>query len=263
MTETVDVPKVGAVDKRVVGAIAVSAAGFIGYRYWSAKKSPATDDTDGGYETPSEFDDSSGSPSAVLGAVRPNNDYGIADPSIPEPASTDDFGFHGKTNDAWTQYAAVQLSQSDRWSYADVVEALGKYLGQKPTTAAQQSIITSAIAVAGYPPIGTFTLIHAPDPIVPVTPPVTPTPVTPAPGVPTGLKAVKITTTSINVAWNKVTGAHTYDVDIVPGGSQSSTSLDETFTGLKSKTSYQFRVRAVASNGLNGSWSPYLTVKTK
>lgn len=261
MADDVDVPKVGPVDKRVVAAIVVAGGGFVAYRYWAASRTSAESGDTVPAET-SEFDDS-GDPGTVLGAIRPDNGYGIPEDDSTEPASTDDFGFRGTTNDAWTQYAIVQLTQSDRWSYTDIVEALGAYLSQRPTTKAQQSIISAASAVAGAPPIGgARPLINAPEPVTPITPaPVTPAAQAPV-AVPTGLKVTAFTATTATIAWNAVAGATSYEVDIKPGALASVKPHEKKFTGLKGKTQYQFRVRTVSGSRFS-QWSPFVSVKTK
>lgn len=256
MTETVDVPKVGAVDKKVVGAIAVSVAGFVGYRYWQASRTGTVDDTS--TTVASEFD-AEGDPSTVLGAIRPNNDYGSG--TAPDAPSTDDFGFHGTSNDAWTQYASAQLSQSDRWSYTDIVEALGKYLNQSPTSTAEQSIINAAVAVAGHPPVGSFTLIHAPTPIDPVTP-ATPTPTATAPATPTNLRVTSNTTSGFTVAWDPVPGASSYVVNS-NGKDHTIGGASFTFAQFQRKTTYKVMVRAVGPTGLSSGNSAAVSVKTK
>lgn len=249
MAEDVEVPKVGKVDKKVVAAIVVGAAGFVGYRYWQASHNPTADaeTTDVSTENP-EFDDT-GDPSTVLGAVRPNNDYGIPSGDGVAAPSTDDFGFKGTTNDAWTQYAANQLSQSDRWTYTDVVEALGNYLAQRPTTATQQNIVNAAIAVAGQPPQGAHTLVSGGN--VPLT--VAPT-----------ITKIDTTGNSAVIAFTSVAGADSYRAYRGTGGNVGTSKTSPlTVTGLQPNTSYDFSVRAVTASGKLSPPSGKSAAKTK
>jgi hypothetical protein len=265
MAEDVDVPKVGPIDKKVVIGVVVAVGGYVGYQYYRSKQMPTTTDTGSTTDgTNPEFDPQAGDPNAVLGAVSPTNSYGLSD-NVPtgDAPSTSDFGFHGTTNDAWTQYAAAQLEQSDRWSYTDIVDALGKYLAQRPTTTAEQSIVNAAIAVAGHPPVGSFTLIFAPAPIGAITPTPKTAPATSSQlSVPSGFSKGAVTRTSIEVRWHAVKDAAHYDIDITPGPIYTTNNLQKSITDLKPNTAYQLRIRAVRAGGATGVWSPYITVKT-
>lgn len=245
----IDVPKVGPVDKKVVAAVVVGAVGFIGYRRWQASKVPAETATTDTATLNSEFDNT-GDPSAVLGAVRPNNDYGIPDTSAAPITSPDDFGFRGTTNDQWTQYVATQLSQSDRWSYTDIVEALGNYLAQKPTTAAQQGIVNAAIAVAGMPPSGSHTLVSGGNVPLTVAPTVT---------------GITTTASTAVVTFTPVAGATTYVAyrNGVASNVAASKGSPITVAGLQPNTDYTFTVRGVTAAGVTGPSSGSIKGKTK
>jgi hypothetical protein len=242
-------------------AVVVGAGGFVGYRYWAAKKAAKADAATTTDTTNPAFDNSNPDPSAVLGAVSPTNSYGIADTSNSAAPSTDTYGFHGTTNDQWSQYAATQLAQTDRWDYGQVVEALGLYLTNKPTSAAQQSIVTSAVAVAGYPPVGQHVFVNAPVPTVSTPTPATPKPVTPSLGTP-AVHPAKVYGTSVRITWSKVSGAKSYEASST-SQSASKHTTDETtvFSSLKPNTHYTFHVRAIDSNGHAGPWGS-LTVTT-
>lgn len=259
MTDDVDVPQVGPVNKKVLAGIVVSVGGFIGYRYWMSSKTSAADTTvdDTSTAVTSDFADGGTEPT-VIGAVSPTNSYG-ADTGNTGTVDTGDsssYGFHGTTNDQWTQYASTQLEQSDKWSYTDIVTALGLYLAEKPTTAAQQQIVTSAIAVAGYPPVGSHVLILA---AVPTTPVGTTTPVTTpvatalkAPGKPT---VSHITKSSATIAWTAVPGAASYVLSTDGKDHKTAgTSLAVTGYGTPGKT-YNAHVKAVDSKGKFSAWS--------
>lgn len=239
----VQIPKLGGVKKKTLVFIAVPFAAFIGWRYWQARGAADYEETaeDTGFED-------AGTLPAVDGAYKNDNSYGFGGSSGTDSGSVDDYGFHGTTNAQWSQYAATQLVASDVWSYTDIITALGKYLNKQPLSQTEQQIVQAAIAVAGYPPVGSFAII-----------PVTTTPV--ALPAPSGLKASSVTKSSCTLTWNSVAGASKYVVR--RDGTQFETSSDtkSTPTGLTANTSYAFSVAAVGLDGKEGSASS-LTVKT-
>jgi hypothetical protein len=238
----VDLPAVGKVSKKIIIPVAVVAVGFVGWRFYMARQGDGTDEatTDPGYDDPGVLP-------AVSGAVDPDNAYGSG--AAPAP-STDDYGFNGTTNSQWTQYTAGQLAQSDRWSFTDILEALGSYLAGKPLTALQQSIVNSAVAIGGTPPVGTHVVVPGGN-----------TPITIAP---TGVKIVSTTTTSVTLSFNSVSGAAGYRA-YRGGGSNvgSSTGTTITVSHLEPNTSYSLSVAAVTASGATGPHSSPVSGKTK
>jgi chitodextrinase len=243
---TLNLPKLGAVKKKPVLIIGGVAAAYVVWRYWQASQAGATDagttDADGdGYAD-------EGTIPAVTGQG-PVTGYAPADDS---GKSSDSYGFNGTTNSQWSQYATTQLSgASDKWSFGDIVAALGAYLANKPLTATQQEIVQAAKAVAGEPPEGTHPIIPGGD--VPIT------------VAPTGLKVVSTTTTSVTLSWNPVAGAGYYRA-YRSGASNNVGATDGTtitIDGLKPNTDYSFQVAADTTSGKPGPKSAAVHGKTK
>lgn len=238
----VELPAIGGVNKKVLIGVGGAAAAFVGWRYWQARQSAAYDPeaaVDPGMED-------AGILPAVAGAVRPDNGYGLPDGQD----SSDTYGFHGKTNSQWTQYATTRLTQSDRWSYTDVVEALGAYIANRPLTTTQQSIVQAAIAEAGFPPEGSHVIIPGGD-----------TGITVAPG---GLRVVP-SSGSAAVSWNAVAGASGYlvsrsDTGTAAPSAVSGTSM--TMYNLDPGREYKVQVAAVNGAGKKGPWSGSVSFKT-
>jgi hypothetical protein len=242
----VDVPKVGPINKKVLIPVVVAAGGYIAYRYWTARQSvgsgdPATDPgmTDGGVLP------------GVAGAVSPDNSYGSGtgasgvDPSVG--------GFTGTSNSQWTDYVSTRLQQSDRWSYTTIVVALGNFIDNKPLSNDQQEIARAAIGLAGYPPVGSHTIVPGGNTAITVAP--------------SGLHGTA-TATTIAVSFAPVAGAATYNgfrsnTTGTTGYAQASSSGSPlVFTGLTPGTSYSVQIAAVSSAGAVGPKSSPITVKT-
>jgi hypothetical protein len=248
---TMTLPGIGPVKKKVVIGVGGVAAAFVLWRYWQARAAgsdvvPGDSDGDG-------FADGGTLPS-VSGAVKPDGDYGLPDGTGGGGGSQDSFGFTGTTNSQWTQYASNQLSAaSDKWSYGDVLDALGAYLAHRPLTTTQQQIVQAAIAAAGNPPEGTHPVV--PGGNVPIT------------VAPTGLKVTGATETTVTLAWSPVAGAGYYRVY----RSGSSTNVGATDAGntsivvggLKPGTEYSFQVAADTTSGKPGPKSSSVKGKTK
>lgn len=238
----VDVPKVGKVNKKVLIPIVVVAGGFIGWRYWQSRNAVAdATATDPGMQDP-------GMLPGVVGAVRPDGSYGSGTGSTTQPS-----GDRPVTNAQWSQLAASQLSASDRWTYTDIVSALGNFLSGTPLSNAQQEIVRAARAVAGEPPEGYHVII--PGGNVPLT------------VAPTGVSATA-TVSAMKVSFTPVPGAVTYNVyrsnttgaSSVPSGTGSSSPID--LVGLTPNTSYTVQVAGVTASGAVGPKSAAIKVKT-
>ena len=240
---TVDLPGVGPVKKPVVlgvGGLGVAFVMYMYYRNWSGVgvDTSATDTTDPGYEDP-------GMLPSVSGAVSPDNSYGIDNGDTPTSTS----GI--TTNDAWSRFAAAQLQQGDKWSYSDIVAALGNYVTDKPLTSAQKEIVSAAIGIAGYPPVGTHPIISGGDTSITVAP--------------TGLRLVEATTTSVKMAWNPVAGATGYrlyrsGVSQVVGVANGPSGE---IGGLTTNQDYLIQVAAFTASGAIGPKSSAVKVRTK
>jgi hypothetical protein len=243
MASTLTIPAIGPVDKRVVVGIGSAAVAYVGYQYY---KSRGATSSDGSTATDPGFADGGVLPT-VSGATNPDNSYGSGGTV---PPTTSDYGFTGHTNSEWTQYATTQLQQSETWSYTDIVTALGNFISNKPVSTLQQQIVQAAIAIAGYPPEGSHSIIPGGNGIITVAP--------------TGLTGHPISSTSVALSWHSVAGADGYDIwrsgvsQIV--GSANSTSGQ--VGGLTPGTSYSFQVSARSSSGARGPKSTSVSVKT-
>lgn len=125
-------------------------------------------------------------------------------------ATTTTSGSVYTSNSAWAQAATAGLTDIG-YVGTDVSAALGLYLTGAPVTSEQAAIINAAIAEYGAPPVGTFTVTLLPSGNTGTTnpPPSGGTTVT-KPATPTGVHATPYAT-FIDVAWNPVSGATSYD----------------------------------------------------
>jgi hypothetical protein len=220
-------------------------AAFVGWRFYLARN--ASDDDESSI-VDGEFGAVDASIPGVIGALNPNNEYGSG--PVAEPPSNDSYGFHGTTNAQWSQYVISQLQQgSDSWSYSTITTAIGNYLGSRPLSDAQQAIVRSAIAVGGYPPVGSHTIVPGGN-----------TALTVAPG---GLKVTTTATTAV-LTFNSVAGAASYRAFRGVASSVGSAAQSPiTVSGLKPNTSYTFSVRGVTASGKDGPESTKVTARTK
>lgn len=241
----VDVPAIGPINKKVIVGVAGGATVYIGYMFYKSRTAASADATDTtvdpGMEDP-------GTIPSVAGAVSSDNSYGSGSTAT---TSTDDYGFTGTTNSQWTQYTTTQLSQSDRWSYTDIVDALGNYLSGKPLSTTQQAIAQAAIAIAGYPPVGSHVIVPGGNTAITVAP--------------TGLKVVSTTSSTVTLSYNAVAGAGYYrayrsGASTNVGGTDGTTL---TVSGLQPNTSYSFSVAADTTSGVPGPKSAAVSGKTK
>jgi hypothetical protein len=237
----VDVPKVGKVDPKIVIPIVVVAAGFVAWRYYSASQDTGAETTD----DTGDFGDGSAIPS-VIGAVSPDNSYGIGGDS----GDTTQTNGGPSTNAEWSNQVADRLSSSDTWSYTDIVSALGNYLSGRPLTTLQQTIVQAAIAVGGYPPVGSHSIVTGGNTAITVAP--------------TGLRVVESTSSSVTLTFNPVAGADRYQAYRGVGGNVgTSNGTTIKVVGLQPDTPYQFYVKAVTASGTVGPESTKVTGRTK
>lgn len=236
---TIDIPKIGPVPKVAVVGVGALAAGYVGYRWWqsrSASSAAATDTTDPGF-------DDTGTLPAVAGAVSADGSYGGT------TGGTGDAGTSQiTTNAAWTQYALAQLSATGSYDAGAVAAALGNYLGSQPLSTDQQTIVRAAIAVAGYPPVGTFGIISGGDTGLSIAP--------------SGVSATGVTSSTASITFTGVNGAASYEayVNGVPKASAASSPIS--LTGLSQNTSYTVHVVAQTTSGQKSPDSPSVTFKT-
>jgi len=128
--------------KKVYMLAGAAAAGFVAYRWWQSRSTPVT-------SVDSTMDTGSVTDAAGGGTAEGNVQYGGANIGSDVPL----------TNADWTN-RAVQLLVDQGWDGKTVQVALGKYLNRQDLTDAEVEIVQAAIAVAGFPPVGTYTILH-------------------------------------------------------------------------------------------------------
>ena len=237
MADSVDVPKVGKVDKKVVVPIVVAAAAFVGYRYWKARQDAANAPVDPG------MSDQLGG--LGPGVANPNPNVGLPDNSS-SGATTG--GFQGTTNSQWSEYVTDRLQQDGRWSYSVIAVALGNFLNDRPLTSDQQDIVRAALGIAGSPPVGYHSVIPGGNTAITVAP--------------TGVSATANGPAAIRVAFSGVSGATSYSVYVNGSvrGTGGGSPID--ITGLNPGTSYSVQVAAMTASGTPGPKSSAVSVKT-
>lgn len=243
MTEQIDVPKIGPMNKKVVIGVGVAVVAYLGWRYYQSSsgvvEETATDDT--GYED-------GGTIPAVDGAT---DWYGAGGSSTSTGTATDGTSTQILTNAQWSAYARDQLLAVDAYNGQAISEALGNYLSGTALSSDQQKIVRSAIGVAGYPPVGTHVIIPGGD-----------TNVSTAPG---GLRVTAVTASSVDLTWNPMDGVNTFSVyrsGVSVPVSTSRTATTATVGGLEPNKSYSFQVAALSASGQPGPKSSSVTTKT-
>jgi hypothetical protein len=238
MADSVDVPKVGKVDKKVIIPIAVGAAAFIGYRYWKARQ-----DVGDGAPVDPGYEDMSGG--LGPGVTNPNPNVGLPDDSSTGSSTG---GFRGTTNSEWSEYVTDRLQQDGRWTYSVIAVALGNLLSDKPLSSDQQDIARAAIGIAGQPPVGYHSIIPGGNTSITVAP--------------TGGTASATGPDKLRVSFVGVAGAATYNVYINGSVRGTGTASPIDITGLTPGTSYSVQVAAVSASGAAGPKSSAFTGKT-
>jgi hypothetical protein len=244
LSGTVDVPVVGTVPKKALVGIGAAAAAFVAWRWWAARggsgdgEAATVEDGEFGAvdkQVPTGYATQVGGRSEDAGGGS-----GTSDPSLGRPT----------TNDEWSRRAVDYLSQaSDRWSIAEITTAIGNYLGSRPLSSTSQDIVRSAIAVQGYPPVGTFSIVQGGDATLSLAP--------------TGLRVSNVTGTTVTISFTPVAGAAYYRAYRGVGGSVAdSTGSPIVVRGLEPGTSYTFTIQPVTAGGKTGPSSAAVSAKT-
>lgn len=225
--------------KRILIVVALGAAGYVGWRWWSnrtaATGTPATVDVGAPVDA-----------SGVVGAPASGNVQYAG--TVTDNTRTPGPG--NFRNDAeWTQYAADKLATTR--PVDTVYSALGDYLAGRPLSDAEADIVRSAIAVAGEPPSG-----HKP--LVAQVGTITLT----APG---GVAVYAFDRTWADLRWNGVSGAITYNVyrDGLASPVASSSSGHTRVHGLTPGHTHHLQVAGVTATGKPGPKSATVSVTTK
>jgi hypothetical protein len=152
------------------------------------------------------------------------------------------------TNADWAQFVEQYEVNNMGADAPTVGNAIGKYItGQALTTDAMISIVQSAIAIGGYPPVPGPNG-HPPGYVTVPIPP-TPTPSVYPHNPPTGLHVTKPGRTGVQIGWNKVTNAKSYTVHRLAGGGLPDSKSNTTNTyfnlgSLRPNTSYTIQLWA-------------------
>lgn len=224
---TVDVPKVGPVQKKylIVGGIGI--AGYVLWRYWQASQAS----TDAAAVEPES--------AGTIGADIGSGGGGYYDPNGGDGIGSSTTVGEGviSTDQQWYAVALLALEDAGYDTGAGAL-ALGKYLRSEPLTAKEQDMVKVALAAAGPPPSGARAIVTDTSPT------------------PSGLTAPQrlrsggaVTTAAIPLAWDPVAGASGYVV--YRGGTQLASVAGTSYTAgsLAADTTYTFTVRATNSGG--------------
>lgn len=253
MAETVKLPGIGPVSKTTalaLGAVALAVVGVGLYRSRQASAAAGTGDT-----TSSQIDPATGYPygsaedEAALAqqAASLAGGVGLSDFTGSSGTATTPTATGYATNAQWAQAAEDYLVGTIGSDAHVVGNALGKYITGGILTSDQVSVVTQAIAFAGYPPVNGPTG-YPPSYHVAAAPTKLPAPA--------NLRVTKVTKTSVSIAWTAVPGAAGYYVNLASPtqGQHHSATLGKgtlTFThgGLAHGKTYQFWVQAFDSAG--------------
>jgi len=243
MSEQIDVPGAGPVDKRVVIGLSAALLAFLAWRYFLAGS--------GDLEAAEEGEEPGFEDAGTLPAIEGATDWYGAGGGTSVGDITASTPQRITTNAQWSQYARALLLETDSYSGQAIGEALGNYLAGRPLSSQQQQIVMAAIALAGYPPVGTHVVIPGGDTEVKVAP--------------TGLKIVSATSTAITLSWGAVSGASEYRIYRNGVAQNVGSSRDTTgqVGGLQPNTSYTFQVAALSASGAAGPKSSSVSGKTK
>lgn len=251
----------------VFGVAAVG--GVVWYRHRNAPADPGTVDT-----TDAEIDPATGYPyGSPEDAAALQDQANYVTPTVPTGGGSSSIPSGGTgyvSNGAWVQGVIEYMTSNGLVDEPSALSAaLGKYVtaGYVAAGSADDSLITQAIAVQGYPPIS------GPNGMPPAinrnppnstggtgTTPANDDPTLPAPA---NFKAIRIDEGGASLDWSPVPGAIGYRTTI--NGKQVGSTV--TFSGVylplpKRKTSYRIYLQAVNKKNRSGHNSA-ITVKTK
>jgi hypothetical protein len=242
MDGTIEVPKVGRVPKKTVLLVGGAGAGIVVYLLYRQRANASAADVADAAAVPDTGLSDMGADVTGTGTGGPvvgyDDNEGGSDTSTTGPT----------TNAQWSEVAAEALAGS--FDQAAVTEALGRYLSRQPLSDLDQRIIQSAIAFAGYPPVGTYTMIPGGNTAITVAP--------------TGLSGTATTSTAVRLSWNPVAGAtgyHIYRSGVSQAVGEATGNTGEV-GGLSPGSKYTFQVAAHTANGQVGPKSASFSITT-
>lgn len=238
MSETIDVPKVGAVKKNQLLIVGGIAAGVLAFAYYRRSRDAAAQ-----VEAPPEPED------PYEGTFGTNGGGGGAVSGYPQgedDRSSDTATTAPRTNAAWSDLVASKLA--DSYEQGQINAALGRYLARQPLSPLDVDIVRAAIARAGYPPEGSYAVIPGGTALLLVAP--------------SGLSGTSNGPNAVSLKWGAVAGASGYAVYRDGTRVATSTTTGTTVLGLTPATVYGWQVSAVGSNGSEGPKSSTARVGT-
>lgn len=223
------------------------AAVYIGWRWYRAKQDAADAgpaQSDGTYTT-TDLTDAGLATTGGTTNVTGNTGSQVTDATNPNSIDS---------NAEWTQ-KAVELLGNAGYDSQTVYAALGEFLARRSLDKSEASIARAAVAAVGQPPVG------GPYPINEAAATGTTTLTAPK-----NVHATAVTSTSVTLAFDPVTGAGYYRA-YRSGASTNVGSTDAgnhsiVVSGLQPNTTYQFQVAADTTLGKPGPKSSAVTVKT-
>lgn len=260
----------GPVQKKTALYIVFGVAAIGGVVWYRHRNAPAADTTT--TPTDAEIDPSTGyaygSPEDAAALLAQANYVTPTDPTGGGSSSVPSTGTGYVSNGAWTQGVIAYMTSNGLVEDPTALSsALGKYVTASYVVpgSAEDSLITQAIAVQGYPPISGP---NGMPPAINRNPPnstggtgtTNDDPTLPAPS---GLKAVRIDEGGVSLQWNPTAGAIGYKTFV--NGKQSGTSVlySNAYVGLpKRNTKYTVGVQAINKKNRTGHTAA-ISVKTK
>jgi hypothetical protein len=261
----------GTVEKKTalyIGGAIVVVGGIVWYRNRNATSSTTDPTTDAEIDPATGYAYGSPEDAAALAA---QSAYVTPTPTGGGASSIPTGGTGYVSNGAWVQGVIEYMTSADLVQDPSALSsALGKYItgGYVVPGSNEDSLITQAIAVQGYPPI---TGSNGMPPAINRNPPQstggtgTPTPTNddptlPAPG---GFHAVRVDQGGVSLQWNPVPGAIGYRTTINGKQVGNTVTYSNAYLDLpKRNTSYRIYLQAVNKKNRSGHNSA-ITVKTK
>lgn len=149
MTDTVDVPVAGRMNKKVVIGGLVIVAGVVGYAYLKRAMVPAE---------PEVIDPELESYSGGLQTYGSGSTTGGLAYNNPPPADVDPDDLPPTNNAQWVQ-RGVDYMQGLAFDAQFVATTLGKYLARVPVIASEADVIRTVEGAIGRPPVGEYRII--------------------------------------------------------------------------------------------------------
>lgn len=189
----------------------------------------------------------------TLGGTSGFSGLGFGTPTVDTSAAGTTVGTAYTSNAQWSQAVEAGLTALG-WDAQAVGAAVGKYLLSMPLTADQVTIVQTAVAEYGPPPVGTYAIIAKAAP-----PPSTSGGGTPTPhgtlAAPGGFRVARKSAHEFTVSWNKVSGATGYHVQVkqLNGKTVADQQTTSTSVSIPGRPGWSYRVGLQALPGGHGT----------